>query len=233
MRTGDAPPYEKFLAWARTAPQTLRNPLYHWTHLELQRYFGIDDLLDESTAPAIWEKANAMLATSELRTHGILQKFSVKALCTTDDPADDLDHHKTIAASGLETKVFPCFRPDKALTVHLPESFNQWVARLEAVSNVSVGDFNSFLDALKSRHDFFNHKMGGRLSDRGIDHPGSRISLAWRKPPASSTARAAARRRRPKSTSGLPSCLYDADVRTLGRGAGMDQAAPHRGAAER
>jgi glucuronate isomerase len=105
--TGDAPPYEKFLAWARTAPQTLRNPLYHWTHLELQRYFGIDDLLDESTAPAIWEKANAMLATDELRAHGILRKFSVKALCTTDDPADDLDHHKTIALPAWRRK---CFR---------------------------------------------------------------------------------------------------------------------------
>jgi glucuronate isomerase len=168
--TGDAPPYEKFLAWARTAPLTLRNPLYHWTHLELQRYFGIDDLLNESTAPAIWEKANAMLATGELHAHGILRKFSVKALCTTDDPADDLDHHKTIAASGLETKVFPCFRPDKALIVHLPEAFNRWAARLEAVSKVSVTSFNTFLDALKSRHDFF-HKMGGRLSDHGIDHP--------------------------------------------------------------
>src|SRR5271156_2066607 len=126
--TGDPPPYEKFLAWARTAPQTLRNPLYHWTHLELQRYFGIDDLLDESTAPAIWEKANAMLATAELRAHGILRKFSVKALCTTDDPADDLNHH------------------------------------------ISIDSFAAFLDALKSRHDFF-HQMGGRLSDHGINHP--------------------------------------------------------------
>src|SRR4249919_193550 len=88
--TGDAPPYEKFLAWARTVPQTLRNPLYHWTHLELKRYFGIDDLLDESNAPQVWEQANEKLATAELSAHGILGKFAVKAVCTTDDPADDL-----------------------------------------------------------------------------------------------------------------------------------------------
>jgi glucuronate isomerase len=167
--TGDVAPYEKFLAWARTAPMTLRNPLYHWTHLELQRYFGIEDLLDESSAPAIWEKANAMLATDDLRAHGILRKFSVKAVCTTDDPASNLDHHKTLAASNLETRVYPCFRPDKALIVDRPQAFNEWVSQLEAVSNLSVTSFRSFLDALKSRHDFF-HKMGGRLSDHGIDY---------------------------------------------------------------
>ena len=122
--TGDAPPYEKFLAWARTVPHTLRNPLYHWTHLEQKRYFGIDELLNESSAPRIWDRANALLATDELRAHGILKKFRVKAVCTTDDPTDDLAAHKAIAASSLETKVFPAFRPDKALNVHLPEMFN-------------------------------------------------------------------------------------------------------------
>ena len=134
--TGDAAPQEKFLAWARTVPQTLRNPLYHWTHLELKRYFGIDELLDESSAPRIWEQANAMLATDDLRAHGILGKFHVKAVCTTDDPTDDLSCHKAIAASGLPTKVFPTFRPDKALTVHLPEVFNPWVERLAAAANI-------------------------------------------------------------------------------------------------
>ncbi len=167
--TGDASPYEKFLAWARTVPMTLRNPLYHWTHLELLRYFEIDELLDETSAQRIWEWANSKLATPELSAQGILHKFSVRAVCTTDDPADDLAHHKTIAASGLSTKVFPTFRPDKAMTVHLPEAFNQWITRLEAVSNRSVGSFLSFLDALKSRHDFF-HQMGGRLSDHGVNH---------------------------------------------------------------
>jgi glucuronate isomerase len=168
--TGDAKPEEKFMAWARTVPNTLRNPLYHWTHLELKRYFGVEELLDEKSAPRIWEQANAALATDGLRAHGILGKFKVKAVCTTDDPTDDLSCHKAIAASGLATKVFPTFRPDKALNVHLPEVFNPWVAKLEAASGVSIGGLADFADALKRRHDFF-HSMGGRLSDHGINHP--------------------------------------------------------------
>jgi glucuronate isomerase len=167
--TGDASAREKFLAWARTVPMTLRNPLYQWTHLELKRYFGIDEQLDENSAADIWEWANEKLATDELRAHGILRKFSVRAVCTTDDPASDLAHHKAIAKSGIPTKVFPTFRPDKAMIVDNPEGFNQWVVQLEEVSNRSVGNFISFLDALKSRHDFF-HQMGGRLSDHGLNH---------------------------------------------------------------
>jgi len=168
--TGDADPRDKFMAWARTVPQTLRNPLYHWTHLELKRYFGIDTILDETTAPAIWEQANSQLATDDLRAHGILQKFHVRAVCTTDDPTDDLACHKSIAASGLATKVFPCFRPDKALNVHLPEAFNAWVQRLEAAANTSIGNYAAFVDSLAKRHDFF-HQMGARLSDHGLNHP--------------------------------------------------------------
>ena len=167
--TGGAEPYQKFLAWARTVPATLRNPLYHWTHLELKRYFGIDELLDEKSAPAIWEKANAALATDELCAKGILSKFRVKAVCTTDDPTDDLGYHKTIAASGLATKVFPCFRPDKAFNVHIPDVFNPWVELLAAASNTHIATLNDFIDALRKRHDFF-HAMGGRLSDHGLNH---------------------------------------------------------------
>jgi glucuronate isomerase len=166
--TGGAAPYEKFLAWARTVPQTLRNPLYHWTHLELKRYFGIDELLEESNAARVWKQANERLATDELRAHGILGKFAVKVVCTTDDPADDLACHKAIAASGLKTKIYPTFRPDKALTVHLPEVFNAWVARMEAASNTEIRSFQSLVDALHRRHDFF-HEMGGRLSDHGLN----------------------------------------------------------------
>ena len=167
--TGDADPYEKFLAWARTVPHTLRNPLYHWTHLEQKRYFGLDDLLDESTAKKIWDHANSALATDDLRAHGILKRFGVKALCTTDDPTDDLSCHQTLRASGLATRVFPAFRPDKSLNVHMPDSFNAWVARLEASSNVAVGGFQGFIDALRQRHDYF-HSMGSRLSDHGLNH---------------------------------------------------------------
>jgi glucuronate isomerase len=166
--TGDADPYDKFMAWARTVPQTLRNPLYHWTHLELKRYFGIDTLLDETTAPEVWRCANEQLAGEGLRAQGILRKFSVTALCTTDDPTDDLAGHKAIAASSLETRVFPTFRPDKALNVHLPELFRPWVGRLAAAANVEISNFARFLDALRQRHDFF-HQLGGRLSDHGLN----------------------------------------------------------------
>src|SRR3954471_18563285 len=107
--TGDASPYEKFLAWAATVPKCLRNLLYHWTPLELLRYFGIGDLLDEKSAPAIWHAANERLRSDELTAHGILNTFDVRAVCTTDDPADPLDHHAAIAASGISTRVYPTF----------------------------------------------------------------------------------------------------------------------------
>jgi glucuronate isomerase len=167
--TGNAPVYEKFRAWARTVPATLRNPLYHWTHLELKRYFGIDELLDERSAERVWEQANAQLATPALSAHGILDKFHVKAVCTTDDPTDDLEAHKAIAASGIGTKVFPTFRPDKALNVHAPELFNPWVDRLQEVANTHIATLAEFVDAIKKRHNFF-HAMGGRLSDHGLNH---------------------------------------------------------------
>src|SRR6516162_1199001 len=110
--TGTAAAYEKYLAWARTVPATLRNSLYHWTHLELKRYFGIDDLLDESTAPAIWQRANSVLMNDDLSVHGILDRFRVRVVCTSDDPTDSLDHHRRIAAFDLGTAVYPTFRPD-------------------------------------------------------------------------------------------------------------------------
>ncbi len=165
--TGNASPYEKFLAWARTVPYTLRNPLYHWTHLELQRYFGIMDLLDEKSAPSIWERANAALG-QELTTQGILKKFRVEVVCTTDDPTDDLRHHKAIAKSGLTTRVFPAFRPDKALSIGTPE-FLPWVAKLSKAANVEVRNFAALLQALEKRHAAF-HALGCRLSDHGLAH---------------------------------------------------------------
>jgi len=167
--TGDATPFEKFMAWARTVPYTLRNPLYHWTHLELKRYFGIDALLDESTGPAIWERAYELLAGDDLTAHGILRKFRVKALCTTDDPTDELAWHRQIASSGLQTRVYPAFRPDKALNVHAPEAFNAWVGRLGAAAGADISSFPRFLDALSRRHQSF-HEAGCRLSDHGLNH---------------------------------------------------------------
>jgi len=166
--TGDADPYEKFLAWARTVPYTLRNPLYHWTHLELQRYFGITELLDERTAPAVWKRANDALATSEMTVHGILRKFGVSVVCTTDDPTDDLGYHKQIAASDLETRVYPAFRPDAALRTKDAASWNTWVQSLERAAGIKIAKLSDLLDALKRRHDYF-HQHGCRLSDHGLD----------------------------------------------------------------
>ncbi len=167
--TGDAAPYDKFLAWAKTVPHTLRNPLYHWTHLELKRYFGISELLSEKTAKKIWEKANEQLAKAALTTQGILKKFKVKVVCTTDDPADTLSDHREFARSGHPTKMLPAFRPDNALAVNSPVNFNRWVERLSAASNVDVNSFGAFMTALKKRHDFF-HSQGCRLSDHGMNH---------------------------------------------------------------
>lgn len=166
--TGDAAPFEKFKAWAATVPHTIRNPLYHWTHIELKRYFGIDELLNEKTAESIWNRANEQLARPDFRVHGIFKKFKVQAVCTTDDPVDNLEHHKAIAASGAETRVFPTFRPDKALTVHQPENFNAWVNKLEAASNVSIRSLANLVDAITKRHDYF-HSLGCRLSDHGLE----------------------------------------------------------------
>ena len=167
--TGDATNYDKYLAFARTVPHTLRNPLYHWTHLELKRFFDIDELLSEATAARIWDAANQRLADDDLTTHGILKKFRVTALCTTDDPVDDLAHHRAIAKNDLvETTVLPAYRPDRALFVHQPAEFNRWVEQLAQVSDIEISSLSDFLDALRARHDFF-HETGSRLSDHGLE----------------------------------------------------------------
>ncbi len=168
--SGNATPYEKFLAWAATVPHTLRNPLFHWTHLELKRYFDIDEFLEPGTAPGIWKWANAQLAEDEnLTTQGILRRFGVRAVCTTDDPSDNLAAHRQLAASGFEVRVFPTFRPDRALKVGDAEAFNAWIERLSASANIEITTLNGFLDALQRRHDDF-HQVGCRLSDHALNH---------------------------------------------------------------
>lgn len=166
--TGDESSYDKFLAWARTVPETLRNPLYHWTHLELKRYFGIDELLNEKSAPQIWEQANSCLQTEEFSARGILGKFNVACVCTTDDPTDDLADHRAISESGLETKIYPTFRPDAALRINEPE-YSSWLTKLQEVSNISVTSYEELISALKKRHDYF-HELGCRLSDHGLEY---------------------------------------------------------------
>jgi glucuronate isomerase len=168
--TGDASPKDKFLAWARTVPYTIRNPLYHWTHLELKRYFGIDDLLDDRTAEAIWERTSAMLSDSDdLGARSILRKFKVRILCTSDDPCDTLDDHLTVNNGNCGFRMYPTFRPDRSLQISTPGAFNSWVKRLEAVSSIDISDFAAFLHALENRHKFF-HESGCRLSDHGLPH---------------------------------------------------------------
>ena len=167
--TGNAAPLEKFLAWARTVPRALRNPLYHWTHLELLRYFGIDDLLSEETAAIVWDLANHRLQEKGMSVHGIFEKFRVSAVCTTDDPTDSLEYHQQVNGSGISTLVFPTFRPDAAIRTDEPRAFVEWVERLGASANVHIARLSDFLDALRLRHDFF-HRRGCRLSDHGLDH---------------------------------------------------------------
>ena len=166
--TGGAAPFDKFLAWARTVPHTLRNPLYHWTHLELLRYFGVDELLNEGTAPGVWERAGRRLADPDMAVQGILRKFRVTAVCTTDDPTDSLEYHEQLAASGFSTLVFPAFRPDAALRTDDPQAFSAWVEKLAVAANVHISRFSDFLDALRSRHDVF-HAHGCRISDHGLN----------------------------------------------------------------
>jgi glucuronate isomerase len=168
MITGDSSPREKFQAWAETVPFTLRNPIHHWTHIELQRYFGIDLMLGPDTADEIWERANEKLADPGFCVHGLLKKFDVRVVGTTDDPADPLDDHAAIAASDLTTLVAPTFRPDKAMLVDRPVLLNPWLEKLEAISDIDIAHLSDLLAALQKRHDDF-HAAGGRLSDHGLD----------------------------------------------------------------
>jgi glucuronate isomerase len=168
--SGNAPAYEKFQAWAATVPLTVRNPLFHWTHLELKRYFNVDELLDPGTAAAIWKEANAQLAEDDtLTVRGILRRFGVRAVCTTDDPSDSLAAHRQLAASGFEIRVYPTFRPDRALQVQDAESFNSWVESLSASTNLDITTLADFLEALRRRHQYF-HETGCRLSDHALIH---------------------------------------------------------------
>ncbi|MEE2796785.1 MAG: glucuronate isomerase [Planctomycetota bacterium] len=164
--TGDASDYEKFCAFAETMPKLLRNPLWHWSHLELSRVFGIKEVLNQSTAQRIWDEANAQLGKISAQT--LLAHFRVAAIGTTDDPCDSLSHHIEISKSELKTRVYPAFRPDKALAADDAELFQSWVQRLEQSSGISCNNFDTFLEAIANRHTFF-HNLDSRLSDHGIE----------------------------------------------------------------
>ena len=165
--TGNSSDEEKFQKWAETIPYTMRNPLYHWTHLELQRYFGITDLLTEKNAKKIYNQCNSLLATQAYSTRNLLKKMNVKVVCTTDDPADDLKHHKKIAEDGFEVKVLPTFRPDGLLNIE-SDDFAAYLKRIGNQTKVDIKDFDSLVKAVASRIDYF-HQHGCRLSDHGLE----------------------------------------------------------------
>lgn len=166
--TGDATDWEKFQKWAETVPYTLRNPLYHWTHLELRTAFGINKLLNPDTAREIYDECNAKLQLPEFSARGLMRRYGVEVVCTTDDPVDSLEYHKAIRESGFEIKVLPTWRPDKAMAVENALQFKDYVAKLAEVSGREIVTFDDFLAALQDRHDFFA-SMGCKLSDHGIE----------------------------------------------------------------
>lgn len=169
--TGDADDYEKFEKWAETVPYTMRNPLYHWTHLELLRYFDIDILLNKDTAREIFDECSAKLKRPEYSVRNLLRKMKVQVVCTTDDPADSLAYHKQIQESGFEIKVLPTFRPDKAmLLIDNATDYQAYVEQLCQVAGVTYqGSYEDLFQALQNRHDYFA-QMGGKLSDHGLEH---------------------------------------------------------------
>ncbi|WP_113663279.1 glucuronate isomerase [Pedobacter nanyangensis] len=166
--TGGASDWEKFEKWAETVPYTLRNPLYHWTHLELQRYFDVYDLLSPATAKKIWDECNAKLQTKEYSVLGLLNKMNVKTLCTTDDPLDNLQFHQQIKASGIDLVVLPAFRPDKAMNADDTVALNQYIDKLATIVEEPITNYQEYLAALKSRHDFFVEN-GASVSDHGLE----------------------------------------------------------------
>jgi glucuronate isomerase len=169
--TGDASDWEKFEAWAATVPQCLRNPLYHWTHLELKKPFGITGkLLGPDTARGIYDACSAMLQTKEFSVRGILRQWNVRLVCTTEDPLDSLEHHQAIRRDGFEVAVHTAWRPDKAMMPENPEAQNAWIDRLAELTGMEIGSFDDYLEAIRKRHDFF-HANGCRLSDHGLDRP--------------------------------------------------------------
>lgn len=176
--TGTQPDFEKFLKWAETVPYTLRNPLYHWTHLELQRYFNVHDILSSRTAKKIYDKCSDMLQTKEYSVRNLLRKMNVRAVCTTDDPVDSLEFHLKLKQDGFEIPILPAWRPDNAMNVDNPDNFNAYVRKLEAATNIAISNFSDYLFALENRHDFFA-SMGCTVSDHGLEEVYSEEFTGW------------------------------------------------------
>ena len=164
----DTSDWEKFEKWAETVPYTMRNPLYHWTHLELKTAFGVEKLLNPQTAKEIFDECTAKLRTPEYSARGLMKKYNVEAVCTTDDPIDTLEHHISLKNEGFSVKVLPTWRPDKAMAVEVPAEYRAYVEKLSEVSGVTISNFSDLIAALRNRHDFFA-SVGCKLSDHGIE----------------------------------------------------------------
>lgn len=166
--TGDKTDREKFEAWAATVPYTLRNPLYHWTHLELQRYFGIDELLSPATAGRIYDECNEKLQSPEFSVRNLIKNKNVEVVCTTDDPLDNLSYHQQLKQDDYDVKVLPAFRPDKAMEANDIFALNAYINKLGAIAGTDIADFDTYLAELKKRHDYFAAN-GGCISDHGLE----------------------------------------------------------------
>ena len=166
--TGNVSDWEKFEKWAETVPHTIRNPLYHWTHLELKTAFGIEKILNPKTAREIYDEASAKLRTDEFSTRNLMRKYKVETVCTTDDPVDSLEHHNKVKQDGFEIKVLPAWRPDKAMAVENPQTYNEYLDKLSKAANKNIVHFSDLMAALEIRHTYFHHN-GCRLSDHGLE----------------------------------------------------------------
>ena len=167
--TGDKSDWEKFEQWSATVPYTMRNPLYHWTHLELQRYFGISDILKHSSAKKIYDETSSLLQQQDFSVQSLLSRMNVEIVCTTDDPVDTLEFHQQIKESDFDIRVLPAFRPDQAMNTTDPFKLKQYINKLEKATNTSISNFDQYLDALKSRHDYFATN-GCQISDHGLEY---------------------------------------------------------------
>ena len=166
--TGHASDYDKFIAWAKTVPMTIGNPLFNWTHLELQRFFDVHEILNEKSAPMVWEKVNSKLTGGGFGARDLIKKSKVEVVCTTDDPTDSLEYHKLIAKdASFDVKVLPSFRPDKGLEIN-QDTFEGWVKKLADVSGITISCYDDFLQALENRIQYF-HSLGGRISDHALN----------------------------------------------------------------
>ncbi len=164
----DSTDWEKFEKWANTVPNTMRNPLYHWTHLELKTAFGVAKLLNSETAKEIYDECTALLRTPEYSARGLMKKYNVEVVCTTDDPVDSLEYHIALKEENFDIKVLPTWRPDKAMSVETGKEYVKYIDKLSKVSGISINSFETLIEALRKRHDFFA-SVGCKLSDHGME----------------------------------------------------------------